>query len=86
MRLADLLPPRRVRRGARVALDELTREAVTLGAYDSTADDYRDSLDRERQQSPRGPRLARFARSGTPRDHVPYDAETVVMHTGAVHR
>lgn len=30
------------RRGA--ALDELTREAVALGAYDSTADDYRDAL------------------------------------------
>jgi hypothetical protein len=51
VRLADLLTYRDgsgVARGA--ALDELTREAVALGAYDSTADDYRDALEHARRQ------------------------------------
>lgn len=51
VRLADLLTYRDGSGAARgAALDELTREAVALGAYDSTADDYRDALKHARFQ------------------------------------
>ncbi len=51
VRLADLLAYRDASGAARgAALDELTREAAVLGAYDSTTDDYRDALERARRQ------------------------------------
>lgn len=53
MRLADLFTYCDASVAARgSALDELTREAVALGTYDSTADDYRDAFERARRQRP----------------------------------
>lgn len=50
MRLMDLLSYRdAARRDRRSALDDLTREAMAARAYEDTAEDFREALQRARR-------------------------------------